>query len=38
MDRAQRVDEIARLLSGEQISDAARRNAEELLELAGQEG
>ena len=38
MDRAQRVDEIARLLSGEQISDAARRNAEELLEMAGQEG
>lgn len=37
MDRAQRVDEIARLLSGEQISDAARRNAEELLEAAGQE-
>ncbi|MGO5029229.1 DNA repair protein RecN [Candidatus Agathobaculum pullicola] len=37
MDRAQRVDEIARLLSGEQISDAARRNAEELLEMAGQE-
>ena len=38
MDRAQRIDEIARLLSGEQISDAARRNAEELLERAGQEG
>lgn len=38
MDRAQRVDEIARLLSGEQVSDAARRNAEELLEAAGQEG
>lgn len=38
MDRAQRIDEIARLLSGEQISDAARRNAEELLEAAGQEG
>ena len=37
MNRAQRVDEIARLLSGEQISDAARRNAEELLEAAGQE-
>lgn len=37
MDRAQRIDEIARLLSGEQISDAARRNAEELLEAAGQE-
>ena len=34
MDRAQRIDEIARLLSGEQISDAARRNAEELLERA----
>ena len=30
--------EIARLLSGEQISDAARRNAEELLEAARQEG
>ena len=29
MDRAHRVDEIARLLSGEEISDAARRNAEE---------
>lgn len=38
MNRMQRVDEIARLLSGEQISDAARRNAEELLEAAGQEG
>lgn len=37
MNRVQRVDEIARLLSGEQISDAARRNAEELLEAAGQE-
>ena len=37
MNRAQRVDEIARLLSGEQISDAARRNAEELLEAARQE-
>ena len=38
MDRAHRVDEIARLLSGEQISEAARRNAEELLEAAGQGG
>lgn len=38
MDRAHRVDEIARLLSGEQISDAARRNAEELLNAARQEG
>ena len=38
MDRARRVDEIARLLSGEQISDAARRNAEELLDAARQEG
>lgn len=38
MDRAHRVDEIARLLSGEQISDAARRNAEELLDAARQEG
>ena len=36
MDRARRVDELARLLSGEQISDAARRNAEELLAAAGQ--
>ena len=36
MDRAHRVDEIARLLSGEKISDAARRNAEELLDAAGQ--
>ena len=36
MDRAHRVDEIARLLSGEGISDAARRNAEELLDAAGQ--
>ena len=36
MDRAHRVDEIARLLSGEAISDAARRNAEELLDAAGQ--
>ena len=38
MDRAHRVDEIARLLSGEQISEAARRNAEELLKAAGQGG
>ena len=38
MDHARRVDEIARLLSGEQISDAARRNAEELLNAARQEG
>ena len=38
MDHARRVDEIARLLSGERISDAARRNAEELLEAARQEG
>ena len=36
MDRAHRVDEVARLLSGEEISDAARRNAEELLDAAGQ--
>ena len=38
MDRSHRVDEIARLLSGEQISEAARRNAEELLAAAGQGG
>ncbi|MDO5142667.1 MAG: DNA repair protein RecN [Eubacteriales bacterium] len=38
MDHARRVDELARLLSGEQISDAARRNAEELLRAAGQGG
>ena len=38
MDRSHRVDEIARLLSGEQISEAARRNAEELLSAAGQGG
>ncbi len=38
MDWPHRVDEIARLLSGEQISDAARRNAEELLHAAGQRG
>lgn len=38
MTQAQRIDEIARLLSGEQISDAARRNAEELLDAARQEG
>ena len=37
MAQAQRIDEIARLLSGEQISDAARRNAEELLDAARQE-
>ncbi|HIY52718.1 MAG TPA: DNA repair protein RecN [Candidatus Agathobaculum merdavium] len=37
MTQAQRIDEIARLLSGEQISDAARRNAEELLDAARQE-
>lgn len=36
MAQAQRIDEIARLLSGEQISDAARRNAEELLDAARQ--
>ena len=35
MDRTHRIDEIARLLSGEEISDAARRNAEELLDAAG---
>lgn len=34
MDHARRVDELARLLSGEQISDAARQNAEELLAAA----
>lgn len=38
MEHAQRIDEIARLLSGEQISDAARRNAKELLDAARQEG
>ena len=38
MDRSHRVDEIARLLSGEQISEAARCNAEELLSAAGQGG
>lgn len=38
MDRPHRIDEIARLLSGDQISDAARRNAEDLLCAAGQEG
>ena len=38
MDRSHRVDEIARLLSGEQISKAARRNAEELLSAARQGG
>nr|WP_297175622.1 DNA repair protein RecN [uncultured Agathobaculum sp.] len=38
MDRLHRVDEIARLLSGEHISAAARRNAEELLSAAGQGG
>lgn len=37
MQQAQRVDEIARLLSGEQISDAARRNAETLLAAAQEE-
>ena len=31
-----RIDEIARLLSGEEISDAARKNAEDLLDAAGQ--
>ena len=36
MDRAHRIDEIARLLSGEEISDAARKNAEDLLDAAGQ--
>ena len=38
LDRAQRIDELARLLSGEQISDAARRNAEALLDGAEQGG
>ena len=38
MDRMHRIDEIARLLSGEEISDAARRNAEELLDAAGRGG
>ena len=36
MDRAHRIDEIARQLSGEEISDAARKNAEDLLDAAGQ--
>lgn len=34
MDLEQRIDEIARLLSGDHISEAARRNAEELLSAA----
>ncbi len=38
LNRAQRIDELARLLSGEQISDAARRNAEALLDGAEQGG
>ena len=38
LDGAARVDELARLLSGDTISEAARRNAEELLRAAGQEG
>ena len=38
LDRAQRIDELARLLYGEQISDAARRNAEALLDGAEQGG
>ncbi len=37
MDDAQRVDEVARLLSGDNISDAARRNAEELITSAKKE-
>ncbi len=31
MDHEERVNEVARLLSGDKISDAARKNAEELL-------
>lgn len=34
MNPEQRIDEIARLLSGDHISEAARRNAEELLSAA----
>ncbi len=37
MDYAMRVNEVARLLSGDSISEAARKNAEELLESAKKE-
>lgn len=37
MDYAGRVNEIARLLSGDRISEAARQNAEDLLRSAEQE-
>lgn len=35
MDLTHRIDEIARLLSGDQITDAARKNAEDLMRSAG---
>jgi len=34
MNDSRRVDEVARLLSGDQISEAARHNAEDLLAAA----
>ncbi|MBK9527770.1 MAG: hypothetical protein IPO41_05505 [Acidobacteria bacterium] len=35
LDASARVDEIARMLAGEQITDAARENARTMLAAAG---
>ncbi len=37
-DRHDRTEELARMLGGTQVTDAARRHAEELLRVAGVEG
>jgi len=37
LDRAARVEEIARMLSGDRVTSASRRNAEELLAAAAKE-
>ena len=35
LDQAERVEEIARMLAGEKITDAARENAREMIAAAG---
>lgn len=35
LDKAERIEEIARMLAGEKITDAARENAREMLAVAG---
>ena len=34
LEGAERVDEVARLLSGDRVTDAGRKNAAEMLRLA----